>query len=1255
MKLFKYPLSYLIGLKFYHKKNWNTAANFFQKTLNSSPNNAHANFKLGMCYFKQKQWDLAYQYIEKAVQLLPEKNEWKVQFYQSQMRLSHLPTKLTTTSSAIKEALIRSQIENGQNTPELYSSLADILGKQGKYWQEIDVLEKAIDLESNNHSLYKKLLKPLMEMKRYEEFIDVFNKLNSKEKISEYKLWYQAGLCYQKINLEYKAEEAFQIALNLENSPDSKNFGIGYLHEKQGLWHEAVQSYLQQLKIMPLNSDLYQKIGFAYQRCYEWINADKYYRLAIELVLSNGSEINPELYYKVAVVNERAGNYEESIKFYQKALEIKYTSYWYYRLGMVFLASSLYEQATIAFLKTKKDFNSFDDLWKNNEHIDNQSIQILINSVIELIKNDATDSNTWISLAKLYLRNSELDNAEWAYKNAVYRASQYNKELYYEYGLILARLQKYKDAAECLLNIQQLNKAYGLPRDKFNNNEGFRKVALYNEYYDTLKIKENVILFESFMGISMSCNPFAIFLHMHTNPAYSNYLFVWAINDIHKIDDKFKKYENVIFIQKDSDAYLRYLCSAKFLINNATFPPYFIRKPEQLYLNTWHGTPWKTLGKDIKNGFMELKNTERNFLQSTHMLSPNSHTSWVLMDRYDIKEIYSGKLLEAGYPRIDLTLNASDEQKNKLYKQLGIDINKKTILYAPTWRGTSLASPEVESEKLINEINQLAKLNVNLLFRGHYFVENHAYDLGMGEFIVPEYINTNELLSIVDVLITDYSSIGFDYMVTGKPIIYYIDDYVNYKEERGLYFEAETLPGKLVNNIDELLEAVDTTINSNMIHPLYKEAQQKFVPYEDGSVTQKVVDWFILNQAQPNEIQLKHDKKSLLFFGGEFLPNGITTSLINLLSNIDKDKFVVSLLIDPDAIARDEKRLQQFARLPSDVHIIPRVGRMNRSIEDDWIEYKINQYRFIPETMKPYFEKAYSRDFQRIVGDTQFDAVIEFNGYNKFWSYLLGSANLPNAVKSIYQHNDLYGEWKLRFPQLENTFNAYYLFDNLISVSKSVMELNQANLVPLFSLEMDKFVYCDNVQNPTYVLESARAEIPEKDRHLFIKDNNEKIFINLARLSPEKGQEKLIRSFQKLVSIYPNAKLLILGDGPLKQKLNYIIRELSLENHVFLLGNQFNPFPFVNASDCFVLSSDYEGQSIAVLEAMILGKPVIATDVVGVRSAVEGRPGYLVENTEAGLFEGMKDFIEGKLSFDKFDYEAYQKQSLEMFYHNILN
>lgn len=1224
------PAEYWRGLLLYQMKDWAGAEKLFRKAVEKNPNHARSNFKLGMSLFKQKKWDVAYASMLTASQLDSSMERWKVQLIQSRRRML-TGFDFSGSSTSIQEALLREKIELNIDVFDSCVALSKNLKRQGKYWQQIEILQQAIQMNKKSADLYIDLGEACLEMKRYQEAQAAFVQAVSlnKEDKNPY-LYYKCGYSLEKSQAEEsQIEKYYKLAISQDEELDSNIYGIGAFHEKFGLWYDAVSAYKKLLNKQARNSSLAARLAFAYLRCYDFENAFFYYKNAI----SDSLVTDPEHLYRLGFISERLQHFDVAAEYYQAALGRKYTAYWYYRLGTVFSAMGKHKEAVQAFLATKRNFNLKRQFIKDLELVRRE--RLFDDKKLCPYAENAHDFNELLSF----------------YYQLIYRQCDYQDSAYYALGYILAELGEYEQADEILKNIRLLRNTYGLSVSKFDNNENFRQSALYIEYFKQLPIKKKVILFESFGGSAMTCSPLAIFLAMLKRPEFNDFTYIWVIDEQKNAMDEFKDRENIFFVKKNSDLYLRFLCSAEYLVNNATFPAYFIRKEGQYYLNTWHGTPWKTLGKDIKNSFMELKNTQRNFLQSSHLISPNPHTSWVLTERYDICDIYTGKFLECGYPRIDLTLNTSEKRKWQLYDLLNLDVSKPIVLYAPTWRGT-LGSPEVESSKLISEIQMISKLDVNVLFRGHYFVENSAYDLGIGKYIVPSTINTNELLSIVDVLITDYSSISFDYMVTNRPIIYYIDDYEHYEDSRGLYFKPEEMPGVLAFSKDELLRSLKDVINDRIDFSKEYEKSHQFILHEDGNVSDRVVDWFVCGRDDADEVSLQsQSKKSLLLYGGEFIPNGITTSLINLLENIDKTKYTVSLLIDPNAVASDEKRLQQFYRLPQDIKIIPRVGRMNRTIENDWIEAKANQYKFLPERMREYFESDYAYEFKRILGGAHFDAAIEFTGYSRFWAYVLGFANDTQMLKTIYQHNDLYGEWKMRFPRLENTFSVYYKFDKIISVSKQTMELNIENLAELFSIERDKFDYCDNVQNPNDVLKKAIMPLNDTDEMYF--QTSGKVFVNLARLSPEKNQAKLIKAFRKVVDVYPDARLLILGDGPLKNDLSKLILDSNLSENVFLLGIRFNPFPILERADCFVLSSDHEGQPMTLFEAMILKKPIISTDITGSRSAIEGRSGLLVENNEEGLFFGMRDFIEENIVFNDFDYDEYQQNALNMFYSKV--
>src|SRR5699024_5682960 len=122
-------------------------------------------------------------------------------------------------------------------------------------------------------------------------------------------------------------------------------------------------------------------------------------------------------------------------------------------------------------------------------------------------------------------------------------------------------------------------------------------------------------------------------------------------------------------------------------------------------------------------------------------------------------------------------------------------------------------------------------------------------------------------------------------------------------------------------------------------------------------------------------------------------------------------------------------------------------------------------------------------------------------------------------------------------------------------------------------------------------------------------------------------------------------KLYIVGDGDLRERLMTMVQDLNLERKVFFTGQLSNPYPLLNLCDCFVLSSNHEGQPVVLFEALILGKPIIVTDIPGSRSVVEDGYGFIVNNSVHGLVGGMNRFINGKqLNEKSFDYETYRQK-----------
>ncbi|MCY1039559.1 glycosyltransferase [Staphylococcus nepalensis] len=806
-------------------------------------------------------------------------------------------------------------------------------------------------------------------------------------------------------------------------------------------------------------------------------------------------------------------------------------------------------------------------------------------------------------------------------------------------------------------------------RSKYTKN-----IMHYANLYKTIEVDGNHILYQVRDGQSMTDSPYAIFKYLMEHQAYQKYIHIWVVasQKMQKAySKKFNKYKNVKFIVKESDDYLHYLAKCKYLINNATFPTYFTKKPNQVYVNTWHGTPLKSMGLDIKDNLLESQNTIRNFLSSDYIISPNQHTTDIFKKAFKLEELNDDAILEIGYPRIDATLKAQSETVIQKLKKQGLKMtNAPILLFSPTWRGHTVSTPEdniEEMEEMIEVLNK--KTDYQVLLKVHPFIYRKAEgNKKLKKYLVNDTFDTNELLSIVDLLVTDYSSIFFDYLVTNKPIIFYTPDYEDYEENRGFYLPIDSLPGPSVHSIETLVDTVNhqqnilTQYNDN-----YRAYQQKFANYDDGHVTERVVNK-VFNTTQQRKEKQQNRKERLLIYPGGMKPNGITTSMMNLLENMDYDRYDITIYL---GFNRNKDVVDNLKSLNENVRVILRKGPLlattmeyyrNLLVRNRGIKSKIEE--------KIYPNELYEREFRKVFGNSEFDVVIDFSGYAMFWSELLLASNAKR--KLIYLHSDMKMDMERKvngvrphYTNLKGVMSLYPYYDKLVSVSEVTKQENIKKIATrktinkfnasMNTINLDRIYNSINVDNDIFMKNGERVIVREQDKQITsvpFHKNDYKV-MTMGRLSPEKGFDNLIKAFSGIVEVNPNARLYILGDGPLKHQLNKLIESLNLSEHVFLMGQKRNPFNIMKDCELFVLPSYYEGQSMVLLEALTVGIDILASDIPANQYVLDyGKYGMLSFNDSESLQASIQQFISGETpEYAKFDPELYNKEAVEQFYH----
>ncbi|MCO4323296.1 bifunctional glycosyltransferase/CDP-glycerol:glycerophosphate glycerophosphotransferase [Mammaliicoccus sciuri] len=345
-------------------------------------------------------------------------------------------------------------------------------------------------------------------------------------------------------------------------------------------------------------------------------------------------------------------------------------------------------------------------------------------------------------------------------------------------------------------------------------------------------VDSNTIVFESFGGKNYSDSPKYIYEYMQKNYPKLNY--IWVFNN----PDKNVIIGNAEKVKKGSKEYYEAYSKAKFWVTNARLPLYLNKKENQIYIQTWHGTPLKRLANDMKVVRMPgttTANYKKNFYAETsrwdYLVSPNRYSSNIFKTAFWMDE---ERTWEIGYPRNDVLVNRSNDQEyiNQIKKDLNLPEDKKVIMYAPTWRddefvkkGQYLFDLKINLENLQKELGE----NYVILLRMHYLIAN-ALDLnGYEDFAidVSNYSDISELYLISDALITDYSSVMFDFGILKRPQYFFAYDIEKYdKGLRGFYMDyMNDLPGEIITDEFKLAEELK---NIDEHKEKYKEKIEKF-------------------------------------------------------------------------------------------------------------------------------------------------------------------------------------------------------------------------------------------------------------------------------------------------------------------------------------------------------------------------------------------------------------------------------------------
>lgn len=380
-----------------------------------------------------------------------------------------------------------------------------------------------------------------------------------------------------------------------------------------------------------------------------------------------------------------------------------------------------------------------------------------------------------------------------------------------------------------------------LPRER-----GRRTQRLLHERYagpDAHNEPADAVLFESFNGRQFTDSSLELFKVLQRRRP--DLTLFWSVRDLSQPCP-----DGATPLLMHSEAWIRAVHSCKYLVNNNNFPFYFRKQSFQRYIQVWHGTPLKRIGNDVPAGNLSLSYRELMAREASGwdlLLAQNDFAAKVLPRAFG----YEGEVLSVGYPRNDsLKAAATAKTRTEVRARLGVADDQTLVLYAPTWRDTA---KNASGRYSFVQHFDFEQASATLGDRVKFLVRGHANTVhGMGEqsdsdlvLDVSTYPQVNDLMLAADVLVTDYSSIMFDFCVTGKPIIYLTPDLEHYRDTvRGFYLDLESIcPGPICRTTDEVAALLkDPAHIMDDYQGSYAEFVSIYAPNDDGFAGARVAE-----------------------------------------------------------------------------------------------------------------------------------------------------------------------------------------------------------------------------------------------------------------------------------------------------------------------------------------------------------------------------------------------------------------------------
>ena len=538
--------------------------------------------------------------------------------------------------------------------------------------------------------------------------------------------------------------------------------------------------------------------------------------------------------------------------------------------------------------------------------------------------------------------------------------------------------------------------ARGLRKIKRRQEKAQKQAArqAYKNWVRTLPIREDLILLEARNGHTIDGNIYYILRELVTREEFRDFsiaitaedsqaeetirgklaFLAGTCRDTGTVPSAEERIRQIRIVRLHSMDYYEITASAKYLVNDASFANFLIKKEGQIYLNVWHGTPLKAMGRQVSHEPHATGNVQKNFIIADYLLYPSEYMMEHMIEDYMIAGLSRAQILLGGYPRN--TAFFDEVQRLAMRSELlaGRPEDTRIFAYMPTWR------PSLMGESLRDILRQIEAglAQDEIMYVNVHPLAEETVDFREFQKILPfpKEPETYMVLNAADALLTDYSSVFYDFAVTGRSIVLLTYDEKEYFAARGLYEPLESLPFPKVNTVKEALEA--------MRQPrAYDDSAflEKYCRYESPEAAKELCDAVFLQKegnAEEGRMERRrmpdNGKANVLVWGGDLMPGPRTDQVMRFLADPQKPEANYYLTFNRKDL---QDHFDILFDLPEGISYIGRAGVMwlDQAQQEAEDRYQSGKLPFPQwwEQLRP----AFALERKRYYGDMRIDRILE--------------------------------------------------------------------------------------------------------------------------------------------------------------------------------------------------------------------------------------------------------------------------------------